>query len=256
MLILSPSKGQDFETKQPHIQHTVPMFLDQSLELIQLLRSYSVAELRALMQISEKIAELNVERYKAFHLPFSEDNAKSAYFAFTGDVYRGIEADKYSTDDLNFAQQHVRILSGLYGCLRPLDLIQPYRLEMKTKLANPKGDTLYRFWGNQVAEAINQAALASDSPYLFNLASNEYSKVIDKKSLTVPFIDIIFQEEKDGKLRSIAVFGKRARGSMADYMVKNRVTTPEEVKKFNKDGYTYTENLSSENRFVFIRPQP
>ncbi|PIE60277.1 MAG: hypothetical protein CSA31_02850 [Desulfobulbus propionicus] len=231
MLILSPSKGQDFETRQPLKVHTEPLFLDKSMELIKLLRGYSVDELRELMQISEKIARLNVDRYQAFTLPFSMDNAKSAFFAFTGDVYQGIQAADYNDDDVAFAQKNVRILSGLYGCLKPFDLIQPYRLEMKTKLTNQKGDTLYKFWGTQVAEAINEAALQSEAPYLFNLASNEYSKVIPKKSITVPFIDIVFQEEKEGKL-------------------------PEDIKAFDKNGYQYSAELSTDKRFVFTRPQP
>ena len=152
MFILSPSKGQDFDTPVSEKPATIPIFLDNSQELINLLKAYSVQDLRSLMQISEKIAQLNVDRYQSFTLPFNKDNAKQAIFAFTGDVYRGISSDSYSAEDLQFAQDNMRILSGLYGCLRPLDLIQPYRLEMKTRLANKNGVNLYRFWGTTVAE--------------------------------------------------------------------------------------------------------
>ncbi|MBM9511669.1 peroxide stress protein YaaA [Desulfogranum marinum] len=256
MFILSPSKGQDFDTPVSGKPATVPVFLDNSQKLIDLLREYSVEELRDLMQISEKIAQLNVDRYQSFSQPFTKDNAKQAIFAFTGDVYRGIASDSYSAEDLQFAQEHMRILSGLYGCLRPLDLIQPYRLEMKTRLANDKGPNLYTFWGNKVAEAINTSAANSDSPILFNLASVEYSKVITRKILKIPVVDILFQEEKEGKLRTIAVFAKRARGLMADYMIKQRVTTRKGVQAFTTDKYAFAPHLSDDKRYVFTRPQP
>ena len=239
MFILSPSKGQDFNTPVSGKPATVPIFLDNSQELIDLLRSYSVQELRSLMQISEKIAQLNVDRYQSFSLPFNKDNAKQAIFAFTGDVYRGIASDSYSAEDLQFAQDNMRILSGLYGCLRPLDLIQPYRLEMKTRLINKNGANLYKFWGTKVAEAINESAAKSGCSILFNLASVEYSKVITRKTLKIPVVDILFQEEKKGQLRTIAVFAKRARGLMADYIITQRITTAEGIQAFTTDNYVF-----------------
>ena len=256
MFILSPSKGQDFDTPVSEKPATIPIFLDNSQELIDLLKTYSVQDLRSLMQISEKIAQLNVDRYQSFTLPFNKDNAKQAIFAFTGDVYRGISSDSYSAEDLQFAQDNMRILSGLYGCLRPLDLIQPYRLEMKTRLANKNGVDLYQFWGTTVAEAINTSAVNSHSSVLFNLASVEYSKVITRKTLTIPVVDVVFQEEKKGQLRTVAVFAKRARGLMADHMIKQRITTAEGVKAFTTDNYTFASHLSDDKRYVFTRPQP
>ena len=256
MFILSPSKGQDFDTPVSGKPATVPTFLDNSQELIDLLREYSVPELRSLMQISENIAQLNVDRYQSFALPFNKDNAKQAIFAFTGDVYRGITSESYSAEDLQFAQDNMRILSGLYGCLRPLDLIQPYRLEMKTRLANKNGANLYKFWGTKVADAINKSAKDIHSSFLFNLASVEYSKVIPRKTLKIPVVDILFQEEKKGQLRTIAVFAKRARGLMADYMIKQRITSPEGVQAFTTNNYAFAPHLSDDKRFVFTRPQP
>jgi cytoplasmic iron level regulating protein YaaA (DUF328/UPF0246 family) len=256
MFILSPSKGQDFDTPVSEKPATIPIFLDNSQELINLLKAYSVQDLRSLMQISEKIAQLNVDRYQSFTLPFNKDNAKQAIFAFIGDVYRGISSESYSAEDLQFAQDNMRVLSGLYGCLRPLDLIQPYRLEMKTRLANKNGANLYQFWGTKVAEAIDKSATSTDSTVLFNLASVEYSKVITRKILKIPVVDIIFQEEKNGLLRTVAVFAKRARGLMADHMIKQRITTAEGVKAFTTDNYTFASHLSDDKRYVFTRPQP
>lgn len=256
MFILSPSKGQDFDSPFSEKGVTIPQFLDQSQQLIDLLKKYTVQELQDLMQVSEKIARLNVDRYRSFSQPFTTVNAKPALFAFTGDVYRGIAFDRYSQEELDFAQEHLRILSGLYGCLRPLDLIQPYRLEMKTRLATPQGTNLYAFWGTTLAQAINKSAAHADSPFLFNLASTEYAKAVDRKVLEVPVIDILFQEQKDDQLRTIAVFAKRARGLMADHMIRNRATQPEEVKAFNREGYSFAPQLSTEQRFVFTRPQP
>ncbi|WP_028584450.1 peroxide stress protein YaaA [Desulfogranum mediterraneum] len=256
MLILSPSKGQDFDHPAPTDRYSTPDFLEHSLELIKLLRDYSCAELRELMQISEKIALLNQQRYADFSLPFSPGNAKQALYAFSGDVYRPLERADYSVADLDFAQTQLRILSGLYGCLRPLDLIQPYRLEMKTRLANGRGRNLYAFWGRRVAEAINQAGRATDARVLFNLASNEYSRVIPKKELELPMVDILFQEQQGDQLKTISVYAKRARGLMADYIIRNRITTLKGVEGFSAEGYSFAPTLSSPARYLFTRPKP
>lgn len=253
MLILSPSKGQDFDTPAPVTDYTLPAFADRSMELIRILRTFSTAELSGLMQISDKLALLNRERYASFSLPFTPENAKQAIFAFTGDVYRGIEAEQYSPDELDYAQKNIRILSGLYGLLRPLDLIQPYRLEMKTRLTNPRGDNLYTFWGTKIAEKLNLQVPDSDTNVLFNLASNEYFRVLPKKSLQMPVIDLLFKERKNGEYKTIAVHAKRARGMMADYMVRNRLTEAEAVKDFQQAGYRYNPDLSAPERFVFTR---
>lgn len=256
MLILSPSKGQDFETPSPVRDFTLPVFSSSSMELIEILRTYSTAGLCELMQISEKLALLNKKRYASFSLPFTPDNAKQALFSFTGDVYRGIEGETYSVEELSYAQENVRILSGLYGLLRPLDLIQPYRLEMKTRLPNRSGATLYKFWGTRIADEINQQIESSQTSALFNLASNEYSKVIARKALSVPVIDILFKEQKGKTYRTVAIYAKRARGLMTNYMIKNRVDDIEAIKAFQGDGYRFNQNLSTDSQLVFTRPQP
>ncbi len=256
MLVLSPSKGQNFEHPACVKKHTYPDFLEQSEELIHVLRRLNREQLQELMQISEDLADLNMERYRTFHLPFSPENARQAFCAFTGDVYTDIDVEQYTKEDLEFAQKHVRILSGLYGCLRPLDLIQPYRLEMKTRLANDRGETLYKFWGVRIAEAINACAAENGSTVLFNLASSEYFKVIADKALQVPVIDIAFKDKKSGKLRTIAIYAKRARGNMADYIIRNRITEPEQLQRFNGYGYTYNRDLSTPEHLVFTRLQP
>ncbi|WP_035273318.1 peroxide stress protein YaaA [Desulfogranum japonicum] len=256
MLVLSPSKGQNFEDQSCVKKYTHPDFLKQSEELITLLRRFNREQLQDLMDISEDLAALNMKRYQTFQVPFTPENAKQAFCAFSGDVYSDIDVENYTPEDLEFAQKHVRILSGLYGCLRPLDLIQPYRLEMKTRLSNDKGNTLYAFWGTRIAEAMNNWAVESGSKVLFNLASSEYFKVIRNKALQVPVVDILFKDEKAGKLRTIAIYAKRARGKMANYIIQKKVTEPGQLQKFNGYGYIYDKNLSSPQQMVFTRIQP
>ena len=256
IVTLSPSKGQDFETPVVLDDATVPAMLDDSMMLIEELRKYSADQVRDLMEVSENIARLNVDRYKAFSLPFTPQNAKPALFAFKGDVYRGIPVEDYGPQDLGFAQQHLRILSGLYGCLRPLDLIQPYRLEMKTRLKNPRGDNLYQFWGDRLTLCLNEALKQQQEPTLVNLASNEYFKAVKPKLLEGRLLNIAFKEEKNGKARVIAVFAKRARGMMADYIIRNRIEASEDIKGFDMEGYRYSEADSDDVQWVFRRPQP
>ena len=255
IITLSPSKGQDFETPVK-ATYTQPKSLDDSQLLIEESRKLNLQQLRELMDISENIANLNLVRYQEFSRPFTRKNAKQALFAFKGDVYRGIEVDAYSTDDLKFAQAHLRILSGLYGCLRPLDLIQPYRLEMKTKLANPRGDNLYQFWGERITEMLNKDLIKQKDPVLVNLASNEYFKSVKPKLLKGRLLNISFKEEKNGNTRVIAIFAKRARGLMTDFILRNRLEEAEAIKDFNLEGYQYKANLSDDKQWTFSRPQP
>ncbi|WP_419603546.1 peroxide stress protein YaaA [Thiolapillus sp.] len=256
IITLSPSKGQDFETPVKAAHITKPQMLDESLLLIEELRKFSPAQVRDLMAVSENIANLNVDRYKSFSTPFTEKNARPALFAFKGDVYRGIPVEEYTQDDLDFAQDHLRMLSGLYCCLRPLDLIQPYRLEMKTRLKNPRGENLYQFWGDRLTECLNAELKNHKEPTLINLASNEYFKAVKPRLLECRLLNIAFKEEKNGKARIIAVFAKRARGMMADYIIRNRLEASEAIKSFDREGYRYSEQDSDDKQWVFVRPQP
>ena len=256
IITLSPSKGQDFETPAGTKKHSTPVALKDSQLLIKELRKIKPAALQDLMSVSENIAKLNVDRYKKFKTPFTSANAKQAIFAFKGDVYSGIELDSFTADDLAYAQKHLRILSGLYGCLRPLDLIQPYRLEMKTRLANPRGDNLYQFWGESITDSLNRELAKQDHAVLVNLASNEYFKSVKPKLLKGRLLTINFKETKNGKTRIVAIFAKRARGMMADYILRNRIEDPEDLKKFRLGGYRYSKADSDENQWTFVRPQP
>ena len=256
IITLSPSKGHDFEAPAKTKKHTTPVALDDSQLLIKELRKIKSGELQAMMSISENIANLNVDRFKKFKTPFTSSNAKQAIFAFKGDVYSGIDIENFSADDLAYAQKHLRILSGLYGCLRPLDLIQPYRLEMKTKLKNPRGDNLYQFWGELITERLNKELAKQQEPVLVNLASNEYFKSVKPKLLEGQLLNINFKETKDGKTRIVAIFAKRARGMMTDYILRNRIEKPEDLKKFKEGGYKFSKIDSDDKQWTFVRPQP
>ena len=256
LITLSPSKGQDFETPPPVKKHSKPVNLKDSELLIKQLKKYKVADIQSLMDVSENIAQLNVQRYKSFTTPFTTKNAKQAIFAFKGDVYSGIDVEHFDEDDLAFAQEHVRILSGLYGYLRPLDLIQPYRLEMKTRLANPRGDNLYQFWGDRITDLLNKDLKKQQEPVLVNLASNEYFKSVKPKKLEGELLNINFKETKNGKTRVVAIFAKRARGMMTDYIVRNRIEHPKDIKKFRMEGYRFSKELSDDKQWTFERPQP
>jgi len=256
LITISPSKGQDFETPAPIDTFTLPERLQDSQLLIDELKKIDVQGVRELMTVSENIASLNVDRFKTFSTPFTLSNAKQALFAFKGDVYSGISAVQYSEEDLQYAQNHLRMLSGLYGALRPLDLIQPYRLEMKTKLKNPRGDNLYQFWGDRITESLNKVLATHDNPVLINLASNEYFKAVKPKLLKGKLLTINFKETKNGKTRIIAIFAKRARGMMTDYILRNRINSIEEIKKFDVAGYQFSDVDSNEKQITFVRPQP
>ena len=209
-----------------------------------------------MMAISENIATLNVDRYTTFKTPFTTKNAKQAIFAFKGDVYSGLTLDKFTEDDYAYAQDHLRILSGLYGCLRPMDLIQPYRLEMKTRLKNDRGENLYQFWDEHITKSLNKELKKQQEPVLVNLASNEYFKSVKPKLLEGRLLNINFKESKEGKTRVVAIFAKRARGMMTDYIIRNRIEKPEGLKKFKLDGYKFNKALSDDKQWTFERPQP
>lgn len=256
LITLSPSKGQDFDSPALTRKYSRPVALKDSELLIKELRKLKQNDLRLLMGISDNIAALNVGRYRSFKTPFTTKNAKQAIYAFKGDVYSGINIVKFSDDDLDYAQDHLRILSGLYGCLCPLDLIQPYRLEMKTKLPNPRGENLYQFWGENITEKLNEALEKQQDPTLVNLASNEYFRSVKPGLLKGKLLNINFKDTKNGKTRVVALFAKRARGMMADYIIRNRVEKPADLKKFRQGGYRFSNTLSDDKQWTFERPQP
>ena len=252
IIVISPSKTLDFSAN-PFKTHSQPRQLSQSQLLIDTAKQLEPEALSALMKISEKLSLLNWQRYQDFQQPFSLENAKQALLAFKGDVYGGIDSDNYNEEDFNFAQSHLRILSGLYGALRPLDLIQPYRLEMGTRLQNQRGKNLYEFWDSQVTELLNEDFKNDTTPLLINLASNEYFKVIKPKVLKAKVLTLAFKENKAGVYKIIGIHAKRARGLMTDFIIKNRLTEAEQIKAFNLENYAFNESLSSENEWVFSR---
>jgi cytoplasmic iron level regulating protein YaaA (DUF328/UPF0246 family) len=218
-----------------------------------MLQEKSPDELVQLMSISEALAVLNHERYQRFDPPFTVDNARPALLTFRGDVYTDVAVDTYDPADFTFAQQHLRILSGLYGLLRPLDLIQPYRLEMGTALPTERGTNLYRFWGDRLTEHLNEALAAQTSPVVINLASQEYFKAIDEKKLNAPVVTPVFKEHRNGQFKTVAIYAKRTRGKMANFIVKNRLEAPELLKTFNEDRYEYHQAASTDQAWVFVR---
>ena len=248
LAIISLSKTQDFSQCDIDIFSQTRQ-IESSNELIGILKNKSKSQIAKLMSISEKLSELNFDRFQNFQLPFTLKNAKQAILAFKGDVYNGINAPELSQEDLEFAQGKVRMLSGLYGVIRPLDLIQPYRLEMGTKLSNEKGGDLYDYWGSDISSILNE----DESDLIVNLASNEYSKAIDKKTLNANILDIVFKEKKDDNYKVIGIYAKRARGLMVNYIIRNRLDKPEELKDFTDEGYRFDKGLSNDSSWVFLR---
>ena len=248
LAIISPSKTQDFSQCDIDIFSQTRQ-IESSNELIGILKNKSKSQIAKLMSISEKLSELNFDRFQNFQLPFTLKNAKQAILAFKGDVYNGINAPELSHEDLEFAQGKVRMLSGLYGVIRPLDLIQPYRLEMGTKLSNAKGGDLYDYWGSDISSILNE----DESDLIVNLASNEYSKAIDKKTLNANILDIVFKEKKGDNYKVIGIYAKRARGLMVNYIIRNRLDKPEELKDFTDEGYRFDKGLSNDSSWVFLR---
>jgi len=256
LLLLSPAKTLDYETPVPSwLPHTRPHFVAESTQLIALLRERDGPQIGALMNLSESLASVNVERYAAWSPRFTAANSKQAILAFAGDVYTGLQAASLSADDLAWAQQHVAILSGLHGVLRPLDRLQPYRLEMGTALQTLKGRDLYAYWGDTVAELINERQAGEPSPLVVNLASVEYSRVALRKALRARVIDCVFEDWKDGRYKVISFFAKRARGLMARHAVLRRARRPAQLQSFAADGYAFDEAGSAPDRLVFRRRQ-
>ena len=251
LTVLSPAKTLDFETPSTAPKHSQPLLLDESEKLIDILTTKSPHDLQKMMGISDTLAALNVERFHEWRRPFNKGNAKTAVLAFRGDVYVGLEADSFSDEDFAFAQDHLRILSGLYGVLRPLDLMQAYRLEMGIKLDNPNGSNLYQFWGSKITDLLNKHIKKSGSTTLLNLASNEYFKAIKKKELNAEVISPAFRHYRDGNYKMISFFAKRARGTMAAWVTKNKINSVDDLKEFNLDGYRYNKTLSTESAPVF-----
>ena len=250
-IVISPAKKLNEGVALPNFEASQPQFLAQAQDLINIMQEKDSFEVASLMKLSIKLADLNTQRFQSWHTPFTQDNAKQAIFSFAGDVYQGLGADTLSNDDIEFAQNHLRILSGLYGLLRPLDLMQPYRLEMGTRLANSKGSNLYEFWGNQITEQLNQALSPDDT--LINLASNEYFKVIKPKLLHASIITPAFKDNKNGEYKMIGIFAKKARGLMTRFIIQNRITQAQDIKAFDVDGYTFNPNMSDEKTWTFTR---
>ncbi|MEN2284190.1 peroxide stress protein YaaA [Algoriphagus sp. SE2] len=249
LILISPAKTLDYSVP-PIKSHSLPDFQSDTQSLVRIMKKKSASEISGLMDISDSLATLNEERYKTFQKEFNFENSKQALLAFKGDVYTKIDVDQYDESDYDFAQNHLRILSGLYGLLKPLDLIQPYRLEMGTKLENKKGKNLYAFWDKKIAKAINKVAQGET---IINLASQEYFKAVDQKSLKSPVVTIHFKEYKDETYKVVGFFAKQARGMMTNFAIKNRITEPQDLKSFNQEGYEYSENLSSKTDWVFVR---
>lgn len=255
LVLLSPSKTQDFIPSSRIAAPTQPELLKESETLVKTLRKLSEAEIAKLMHISDKLAALNHQRYHDFSSPFTPENAKAAVLAFKGDVYDGLDADTLDAADLDFAQHSLRMLSGLYGILRPYDLIQPYRLEMKTPLVNPRGKDLYVFWGNRVTDALNRHLESENTDTVVNLASGEYFKAVQPKRLKGKLLTVHFKERKGNELKVIGLFAKRARGMMARHIVRHRITETRDITGFDAGGYRFEPELSNATEFVFARNQ-
>ena len=254
LFLLSPAKSLDYETPLPELPHTLPGFVPQSSELIEVLRTKSPAQIAELMDLSDKLAGLNAARYEAWAPEFTPHNSRQAALAFNGDVYEGLDAKTLSAAQLAWAQERLCILSGLYGVLRPLDWMQPYRLEMGTTLATAKGKNLYQFWGAQIAHYLNERAASQNSPVIVNLASEEYFKAVDRRALQVPVVSCAFEEFKAGKYKIISFMAKRARGLMVRYAIEKKAESVKKLEAFNLEGYALAPEVSSPERLVFRRP--
>ncbi|REL25727.1 peroxide stress protein YaaA [Thalassotalea euphylliae] len=254
LIVVSPAKNLDYESPLATETFTQPELLEHSQALIDICKTLTPADISSLMGVSDKIAGLNAARFGEWATPFDQSNARQAVLAFNGDVYTGLDAASFADKDFDFAQQHLRILSGLYGLLKPLDLMQAYRLEMGTKLANERGANLYQFWGDIITDKVNEALAAQGDQVLVNLASNEYFKSVKKKGLNAErLITPQFKDWKNGQYKMISFFAKKARGLMARYIIQNQLTEAEQLKGFDLAGYGYNEELSKGDDFVFTR---
>ncbi|WP_312971706.1 peroxide stress protein YaaA [Atlantibacter sp.] len=255
LLLISPAKTLDYQSPLATKRYTQPELLEYSQQLIGEARNLSEAQIKTLMGVSDKIASLNATRFHDWHPDFTPDNARQAILAFKGDVYTGLQAETFSEADFDFAQRHLRMLSGLYGVLRPLDLMQPYRLEMGIKLENAKGSDLYTFWGDIITHTLNDALAAQGDNVLINLASDEYFKAVRPAKLNAKIVKPVFLDEKNGKFKVISFYAKKARGLMSRYVIENRLTLPQQLTQFDLDGYGWDRDLSSETELVFKRPE-
>ncbi|OOF24277.1 MULTISPECIES: peroxide stress protein YaaA [unclassified Salinivibrio] len=255
LIVVSPAKTLDYESPLPTQRHTQPMLTEHSQALIEVCRQLTPADIGALMKVSDKIASLNAVRFAEWSPTFTTDNARPAVLAFKGDVYTGLDATSMSEEDFDWAQAHFRMLSGLYGLLRPLDLMQPYRLEMGTKLATSRGDNLYQFWGDIITETLNRTLAEQGDRLLVNLASNEYFKAVNKKKLDGDIVTPVFKDCKNGQYKVISFYAKKARGMMARYLIDQRATSIEAIKTFDVGGYYFSEAHSKGNELVFLREE-
>jgi cytoplasmic iron level regulating protein YaaA (DUF328/UPF0246 family) len=255
LLLLSPAKKLDYDTPVQVQAHTQPLFVKQASALIKVLKTKSAQDIGELMSLSAALSELNVARYAAWKPKFTQDNSRQAVLAFNGDVYEGLRAASLSARQLDWAQEHVVILSGLYGALRPLDLMQPYRLEMGSRLATGKGGNLYEYWGSTIADYLNERQAGAKAPVVVNLASEEYFKAVDLKALKARVVQCVFQDWKNGAWKIISFHAKRARGLMARYAIEHKVAKPEGLQGFDAEGYAYDAKASSADKLVFRRKQ-
>ncbi|KAA1195315.1 peroxide stress protein YaaA [Photorhabdus heterorhabditis] len=255
LITISPAKTLDYESPLATEKYSQPALLNQSEQLISICRKLTPAQIASLMGISDKLAGLNAARFGEWHADFTPENARQAILAFKGDVYTGMQAEGFSDKDFDFAQDHLRILSGLYGVLRPLDLMQPYRLEMGIKLENQRGRDLYSFWGELITEKLNEALDQQGDNVLVNLASDEYFKSVNTKKLAGKIIKPVFLDEKNGKYKIISFYAKKARGLMSRFIIQNQLTQIDRLVEFNLDGYAFDESLSKGNELVFKRPE-
>ena len=255
LITISPAKTLDYESPLATQQFTQPELLAESQKLINVCRKLTPADIASLMKISDKLAGLNAARFAEWHADFTPDNARQAILAFKGDVYTGMQAESFSQADFEFAQSHLRILSGLYGVLRPLDLMQPYRLEMGIRLKNTRGKDLYEFWGDIITKQLNQALAEQKDQVLVNLSSDEYFKSVNTKKLDGEIIKPIFLDEKNGKYKVISFYAKKARGLMSRFIIQNKLTKTDQLSDFNLDGYQFDESQSKGNELVFTRSE-
>lgn len=255
LFILSPAKKLDYDTPVRTTLYTQPVMVPQAQDLIKVLRTQSSSEIQTLMKLSEALTQLNVQRYRDWTPSFDLDNSRQAVLAFNGDVYEGLQASELSDEQLEWLQKHALILSGLYGVLRPLDLMQAYRLEMGTKLQTEKGKNLYDYWGSQLALYMNQYMATHSNPVVINLASNEYFKAVDKKALKYPVVDCVFQDQKGADWKIISFYAKKARGLMLRYAIDHQCKSVDDLKGFNYEGYAFVPEISSATKLVFRRPE-
>lgn len=256
LLVLSPAKSLDYASPLPDVPHSEPLFVSDSVRLIRQLRKFKAAQIAELMDLSEDLSRLNVARYKAWRRAVPPETSRQAVLAFDGDVYGGLQARSLAPDDLAWAQEHLAILSGLYGVLRPLDRMQPYRLEMKTRLANERGSNLYQFWGKRIAQYLNKRQAGCVAPVLVNLASQEYFRSVDRKTLQARVVDCVFEESRGGQHQVISFLAKRARGLMARHAVRLRATDVAQLESFDAEGYALARSASAPDRLVFRRNAP